>query len=69
MEPSKGLTASLMMCQVSGTSWSYSCLNARLPGRGAPNVYTCQPRNHLQIVAECNIFVTRVMTRQEGVPS
>lgn len=34
-------TASLMMCQVSGTSWSYSFLKARFPGLGAPNVYTC----------------------------
>lgn len=33
-------TASLMMDQVSGTSLSYSALNARFPGRGAPKVYT-----------------------------
>ena len=35
------LTASLMTFQVSGISWSYSSLNALLPGLGAPNVYTC----------------------------
>ena len=49
-------TASLMQFQVSGTSWSYSSLNARLPGRGAPNVYTCKHPGFLSLVVRLEAF-------------